>query len=213
MSKNIARSSRWSFSIIIFYIATKRNRTGSRSFWKGGLKLLLNQPALPPPLPPARPQEQIRKLNGYIRSCWCKNIGIRQLVKKNLYADDRALPLVRTTEGNSTDQICEKYRRVHLPSIRKASEIVSLTRRPIDTHTLTASIMITFTITFSLSFSSLYNSSAIARLVSLKLEKKQQKNRDVFGIEDTNFLEYSEKTSRKEKSLKNTIQLKLPNNF
>ena len=82
MSKNIARSSRWSFSIIIFYIATKRNRTGSKSFWQGGLKLLLNQPALPPPLPPGRPQEQIRKLNGYIRSCWCKNIGIRQLVKK-----------------------------------------------------------------------------------------------------------------------------------
>ena len=86
--------------------------------------------------------------------------------------DARALHLVRTTEGNSTDQICEKYRRVHLPSIRKASEIVSLTRRPIDNHTLTASIMITFTIKFSLSFSSLYNSSAIARLVSLKLEKK-----------------------------------------
>ena len=128
--------------------------------------------------------------------------------KKNLYGpppplpptsgltDDRALPLVRTTEGNSTDQICEKYRRVHLASIRKASEIVSLTRRPIDNHTLTASIMITFTITFSLSFSSLYNSSAIARLVSLKLEKKNKKNRDVFGFEDTNFLEYSEKTSR-----------------
>ena len=89
--------------------------------------------------------------------------------------DARALHLVRTTEGNSTDQICEKYRRVHLPSIRKASEIVSLTSRPIDTHTLTASIMITFTITFSLSFSSLYNSSAIARLVSLKLEKKNKK--------------------------------------
>ena len=89
--------------------------------------------------------------------------------------DARALHLVRTTEGNSTDQICEKYRRVHLPSIRKASEIVSLTSRPIDTRTLTASIMITFTITFSLSFSSLYNSSAIARLVSLKLEKKNKK--------------------------------------
>ena len=89
--------------------------------------------------------------------------------------DARALHLVRTTEGNSTDQICEKYRRVHLPSIRKASEIVSLTRRPTDNHTLTASIMITFTITFSLSFSSLYNSSAIARLVSLKLEKKNKK--------------------------------------
>ena len=186
MSKNIARSSRWSFSIIIFYIATKRNRTGSRSFWQGGLKLLLNQPALPPPLPPGRPQEQIRKLNGYIRSCWCKNIGIRQLVKKTYtpppplpptsgLTDDRALPLVRTTEGNSTDQICEKYRRVHLASKRKASEIVSLTRRPIDNHTLTASIMITFTITFSLSFSSWYNSSAIARLVSLKLEKKNKK--------------------------------------
>ena len=102
---------------------------------------------------------------------------------------------------------------MHLPSIRKASEVVSLTRRPTDNHTLTASIMITFTITFSLSFSSLYNSSAIARLVSLKLEKKKQKNRDVFGFEDTNFLEYSEKTSRKEKSLKNTIQLKLPSNF
>ena len=102
---------------------------------------------------------------------------------------------------------------MYLPSIRKASEIVSLTRRPINNHTLTASIMITFTITFSLSFSSLYNSSAIARLVSLKLEKKKQKNRDVFGIEDTNFLEYSEKTSRKEKSLKNAIQLNLPNNF
>lgn len=109
--------------------------------------------------------------------------------KKNLYApplpptsgltDDRALPLVRTTEGNSTDQICEKYRRVHLASKRKASEIVSLTRRPIDNHTLTASIMITFTITFSLSFSSLYNSSAIARLVSLKLEKKTKKQRRV----------------------------------
>ena len=127
--------------------------------------------------------------------------------------DARALHLVRTTEGNSTDQICEKYRRVHLPSIRKASEIVSLTRRPIDTHTLTASIMITFTITFSLSFSSLYNSSAIARLVSLKLGNKKQKNRDVFGFEDTNFLEYSEKTSREEKSLKTTIQLKLPNDF
>ena len=89
--------------------------------------------------------------------------------------DARTLHLVRTTEGNSTDQICEKYRRVHLPSIRKASEIVSLTRRPTDNHTLTASIMITFTITFSLSFSSLYNSSAIARLVSLKLEKKKTK--------------------------------------
>ena len=88
--------------------------------------------------------------------------------------DARALHLVRTTEGNSIDQICEKYRRVHLPSIRKASEIVSLTRRPIDNHTLTASIMITFTIKFSLSFSSLYNSSAIARLVSLKLEKKNK---------------------------------------
>ena len=88
--------------------------------------------------------------------------------------DDRALPLVRTTEGNSTDQICEKYRRVHLPSEeRKASEIVSPTRRPTDNHTLTASIMIIFTITFSLSFSSLYNSSAIARLVSLKLKKKK----------------------------------------
>ena len=71
--------------------------------------------------------------------------------------------------------------------------------------------MIIFTITFSLSFSSLYNSSAIARLVSLKLKKK--KKLDVFGYEDTNFLEYSEKTSREEKSLKNTIQLKLPNNF
>lgn len=185
MSKNIARSSRWSFSIIIFYIATKRNRTGSRSFWQGGLKLLLNQPALPPPLPPVALRNKIRKLNGNIRSCRCKNIGIRQLVKKPIRppplpptsgpTDARALHLVRTTEGNSIDQICEKYRRVHLPSIRKASEIVSLTRRPIDNHTLTASIMITFTITFSLSFSSLYNSSAIARLVSLKLEKKKTK--------------------------------------
>ena len=126
--------------------------------------------------------------------------------------DARALHLVRTTEGNSTDQICEKYRRVHLPSIRKASEIVSLTRRPTDNHTLTASIMITFTITFSLSFSSLYNSSAIARLVSLKLEKNKNKKTETC-FEDTNFLEYSEKTSRKEKSLKNTIQLKLPSNF
>ena len=99
---------------------------------------------------------------------------------------------------------------MHLPSIRKASVIVSPRRRPTDNHTLTASIMIIFTITFSLSFSSLYNSSAIARLVSLKLKKKKL---DVFGYEDTNFLEYSEKTSREEKSLKNTIQLKLPNNF
>lgn len=96
--------------------------------------------------------------------------------------DARALHLVRTTEGNSTDQICEKYRRVHLPSIRKASEIVSLTRRPIDNHTLTASIMITFTITFSLSFSSLYNSSAIARLVSLKLEKNKTKKTETCSV-------------------------------
>ena len=112
--------------------------------------------------------------------------------KKNLYApplpptsgltDDRALPLVGTTEGNSTDQICEKYRRVHLASKRKASEIVSLTRRPIDNHTLTASIMITFTITFSLSFSSLYNSSAIARLVSLKLEKTKNKKTETCSV-------------------------------
>ena len=82
MSKNIARSSCRSFSIIILYIATKRNRTGSKSFWHGGLKLLLNQPALPPPLPPVALRNKIRKLNGNIRSCRCKNIGIRQLVKK-----------------------------------------------------------------------------------------------------------------------------------
>lgn len=86
MSKNIARSSCRSFSIIIFYIATKRNRTGSKSFWQGGLKLLLNQPALPPPLPPGRPQEQNQKVEWLYTILLMQEYWYQTISKKNLYA-------------------------------------------------------------------------------------------------------------------------------
>lgn len=190
-----------------------------------GRSKITSKPTCAPPTPPPRPPSGTnQKVEWLYTILLMQEYWYQTISKKNLYAppplpptsgltDDRALPLVRTTEGNSTDQICEKYRRVHLASKRKASEIVSLTRRPIDNHTLTASIMITFTITFSLSFSSWYNSSAIARLVSLKLEKKNKKTETCSVSRIRISLSIAKRLQEKKKSLKNTIQLKLPNNF